>query len=235
MVIWWNHTSRISSVHIPLDVCHMTLTWHCGYPHAHWFDMKWADFTGPHLFIHAEFPLKWRTLLFTIEVYHHSVYHNEVNGSSVHTRNEAASKTEIWREANDALAWKRNCHLAFTAGLLKCNRTISEDGLQKWYVSLHSTLDTQTPEAGEPSTCCWIRGATFICRYEINMEQSYLGNLKKKSASRKEMVSSIIQKETVAGEMIFATLHHSVPSNPPTPTTNPHFLKGKIVSRSYRH
>lgn len=44
-----------------------------------------------------------------------------------------------------------------------------------------------------------------------------------------------MQMETVAEEMILATLHHDVPSTSPTPTTNTHFLKGKIVSRSYQH
>lgn len=90
-----NHTHIISSVHILLGICHMTPTWHCRCYYAYLFAMKWADFTGPHLFIHTEFPSKWRTLLFTIEVYHHSVYHNEVNGSSVHTRSEAASKIKL--------------------------------------------------------------------------------------------------------------------------------------------
>lgn len=88
-----NHMSRVSSVHILLDICHMTPTWHCRYYYAYVFDMKWADFTGSHLFIHAEFPLKWRTLLFTIEVYHHSVCHNEVNGSSVHTGMKQPAKS----------------------------------------------------------------------------------------------------------------------------------------------
>ena len=64
------------------------------------------------------------------------------------------------------------------------------------------------------------------------MEQSYLWT-KKTCASLKK--NSIIQKETVAEEMILATLHHDVPSTSPTPTTNTHFLKGKIVSRSYQH
>lgn len=96
----------------------------------YWIWNGW--FTGPHLLTDTESPLKWRTLLFTNEVYHHSVYHNEVNGSSVHTRKEAASKIkpwilETWREANDELAWKRNYHLAFTAGLLKWNGRRRED------------------------------------------------------------------------------------------------------------
>lgn len=53
-----NRLSRVSSVHILLDICHLTLTWHCRYCYAYVLDMKRADFTGPRLFLHTEFPLK---------------------------------------------------------------------------------------------------------------------------------------------------------------------------------
>lgn len=106
--------------------------------------------------------------------YHHSVYHNEVNGSSAHTRYEAASKIkpwmlEIWREAKDELAWKQHCHLAFTAGLWKRNGRISENELQKWYLCMAFRLwASRWQKLCCPQSAAGSRGPLSSVLYEIN-------------------------------------------------------------------
>lgn len=79
--------------HVVFDIYQMISSCHSWYHYVYLFDMKRTDFTRQYLFLHIEFPLMWRALLFTIEVHHHSACDNEVSWSSMHSETRQPAKS----------------------------------------------------------------------------------------------------------------------------------------------